>query len=83
MHDLLDKQSRHSVNIHTLRPQISPRQVNLLHEFCMCLWYIVECQNAVSELEEKVGAEGYKNPEGQLRRDQHGLMEQNNRLEGV
>ena len=76
MHDLLDKQSRHSVNIHTLRPQISPRQVNLLHEFCMCLWYIVECQNAVSELEEEVGAEGYKNPEGQLRRDQHGLVEQ-------
>jgi hypothetical protein len=37
----------------------------------MCLWYIVERENAVSEFEEQVGTEGYKGPEWQLRRNQH------------
>ena len=37
----------------------------------MCLWYIVERENAVSEFEEQVGTEGYEGPEWQLRRNQH------------
>lgn len=51
------------VDLHTLSPQISTRQINLLHELCVCLGDIVECEDAESELEEEVGAEGDKGPE--------------------
>jgi hypothetical protein len=54
------------VDIHTLCPQIRPRQIYLLHEFCVCLWYIIECEDAISESEEKVGTEGDEGPERQL-----------------
>jgi hypothetical protein len=51
------------VNLHTLSPQISPRQINLLHELCVCLGDIVECEYAEPEFEEQVGTEGDEGPE--------------------
>jgi hypothetical protein len=45
------------VDLHALCPQISPRQINLLHELCVCLGDIVECEDAESEFEEEIGAE--------------------------
>jgi hypothetical protein len=62
------KKSPILVNIYALCPQIRPRKINLLHELCMRLWYIVECEDAVSEFEEKVGTEGHESPERQLGR---------------
>ena len=56
----------HLINIHSLGPQISSGKINLLHELCMCLGYIVECEDSKSELEEKVGSEGNECPERQL-----------------
>jgi hypothetical protein len=56
------------VNLHTLSPQISPRQINLLHEFCVSLGDIVECEDAEAEFEEEVGTEGDEGPEWQLDR---------------
>jgi len=54
------------VNLHTLSPQISPRQINLLHEFCVCLGNVVECENAEAEFEKEIGTEGNEGPEWQL-----------------
>lgn len=54
------------VDVHALGPQIRPRKINLLHEFCVCLGYIVEREDAVPELEKEVGTEGDKSPERQL-----------------
>lgn len=70
MHNCVANKSLHLVNIHALCSQVRPRKINFLHEFCVCLWYIIECENAVSEFEEEVGAEGYEGPERQLVRDQ-------------
>ena len=70
MHDFPVQQPQYSVHINTLCPQVRPCQINLLHEFCMCLWYIVECEDAVSESEEEEGAEGNEGPEWQLGRYQ-------------
>lgn len=55
------------VDINALSPQIRSRQINLLHEFCVCLWDVVECEDTVAEFEQKVGAEGDKTPEGKLK----------------
>jgi hypothetical protein len=54
------------INIHTLSPQIRPRQINLLHKLRVRLGYIVECEDAVSEFEEEVCAEGNEGPERKL-----------------
>ena len=54
------------INVHTLSSQILPRQLNLLHELRMRLGHIVECEDAVSEIEEEECAEGDEGPEWQL-----------------
>lgn len=51
------KYAENLVNLHTLSLQISPRQIDLLHEFCVCLGDVVECEDAVAEFEEEVGTE--------------------------
>merc|ERR1711964_498706 len=55
----------HLVDIHALGSQIRPRNINFLHEFCVCLGYIVECEDAVSELEQEVCTERYEGPKWQ------------------
>lgn len=51
------------VNLHALSPQISPREIDFLHEFCMCFGDVVECEYTEAEREEEVGAEGDESPE--------------------
>jgi hypothetical protein len=58
--------SRHLVHIHPLAPQVLSRHINLLHQLCVCGWYIVECEDAVAELEEEICAKGDKGPEWEL-----------------
>lgn len=54
------------INIDPLSPQIRPRHINLLHKLRMRLGHIVECQDAVSEFEQQVCAEGNEGPEWKL-----------------
>lgn len=55
------------VHVHPLAPQVLSRHVNLLHQLCVRGGDIVECEDAVAELEEEVCAEGDEGPEWELR----------------
>lgn len=55
-----------SIHAHALLLEIRSRLVNLPHQFLVCFRNIVECENAESELEEEVCAEGDESPDGEL-----------------
>lgn len=57
------------IDIHALCLQIPPCQLNLGHQLLMRLGYIVECEDAVAELEQQVCAKGHKRPEWKDRDD--------------
>ena len=53
-------------NIYALGAEFFACLCYLLHELGMCFRYVIEGEDAPTEAEEKVGAEGDKSPEGDL-----------------
>jgi hypothetical protein len=53
-------------HVHSLRAEVFPCLGYLLHNLGVCLWYIVEGEDAPAKLEEKVCAEGDEGPEWEL-----------------
>jgi hypothetical protein len=54
------------VNSNALGPEFSLRLLDLAHQFLVCVGYIVESEDAVTEFEEEVCAERHKGPEWEL-----------------
>ena len=52
-----------SIHLNALYLQLYSRLLNLLHELCVCLGYIVECEDTVAEFEEEKCAERDEGPE--------------------
>lgn len=55
-----------SINVNAFAPQFFLCNLNLSHQFLMCLRYIIECEYTPAQLEKKVGAKGHEGPEGKL-----------------
>lgn len=55
-----------SIHIYPIPLQLFPSHINLPHQLLMRPWYIIEGEDAPSQLEKKVGAEGDESPEGKL-----------------
>jgi len=52
------------INTNPLCSKLRPCCFNLSHQFLVGLWNVIECEDAVSEFEEEVCAEGNEAPEG-------------------
>lgn len=58
--------SSHLIHTNTLGLQIRPRSLNLPHQFLVSLRHIIKSEDAISEFEKEVRAEGNEGPEGEL-----------------
>ena len=65
-HPIQKNTVKESVDIHPLRPQLPPRNLDLPQELLVRFRHIIESEDAPAELEEEVGAEGDESPEGEL-----------------
>jgi hypothetical protein len=53
-------------DVNTLCPKVRTRFFDLRHQFCVCLWHVVEGEDSPAELKEEVCAERDEGPEGNL-----------------